>query len=59
MTSTQDQGSRTDVGTANLVGPNPGSCYSTLDPSYSTVNGNGIQHNVGPANGDGYYYRPA
>ncbi|TSB15009.1 hypothetical protein FNJ62_29015 [Streptomyces benahoarensis] len=50
---------RINVGAAKLVGPNPGYCSAQLDPSYFTVNGSGIQHNVGAASGNGYYYKRA
>ncbi|MFJ2769444.1 serine/threonine-protein kinase [Streptomyces sp. NPDC087300] len=56
VTSSGSQGSRINVGTATFVGSRPPMCYPTLDPSYFTVNGSGIQHNVGPSHGDGYYY---
>lgn len=51
--------SRINVSAAKLVGPNPGYCHPTLDASYFTRNGSGLQHNVGPAAGDGYYYKRA
>ncbi|MEV5607436.1 serine/threonine-protein kinase [Streptomyces sp. NPDC052225] len=57
VTATSNGGSRIDVGASRLVGANPGYCRATLDASYYTLNGSGIQHNVGPASGDGYYYR--
>lgn len=59
VTSTADGNSRINVGTAKLVGANPGYCYATLDASYFTLNGSGVQHNVGAAHADGYYYKRA
>ncbi|MFG2647045.1 protein kinase [Streptomyces sp. NPDC048436] len=59
VTSTESQGSRINVGTASFVGDRPPFCSATLDPSYFTINGNGIQHNVGPSHGEGYYYKRA
>ncbi|MFF2507521.1 serine/threonine-protein kinase [Streptomyces sp. NPDC058067] len=59
VTSTANHGSRINIGTGTLVGPNPGYCNKTLDASYFTLNGSGIQHNVGAASGDGYYYKRA
>lgn len=57
VTSTANGKSRINVGTSKLVGPNPGYCYTTVDPSFYVLNGSGIRHNVGPASGDGYYYK--
>ncbi|MGW1840101.1 serine/threonine-protein kinase [Streptomyces sp. NPDC002067] len=51
--------SRINVSAAKRVGPNPGYCYDKLDPSYFTLNGTGLQHNVGAAHGSGYYYKRA
>lgn len=59
VTSTANGNSRINVGTAKLVGANPGYCHATLDPSYFTLNGSGVQHNVGAAHADGYYYKRA
>ncbi|MFJ5194152.1 protein kinase [Streptomyces sp. NPDC088394] len=59
VTSTANGKSRINVGTSKLVGPNPGYCYTTVDPSFYVLNGSGIRHNVGPASGDGYYYKRA
>ncbi|WP_326739647.1 serine/threonine-protein kinase [Streptomyces sp. NBC_01022] len=59
VTSTANGNSRINVGTAKLVGANPGYCYATLDASYFTLNGSGVQHNVGAAHADGYYYKRA
>ncbi|MEU2131244.1 serine/threonine-protein kinase [Streptomyces sp. NPDC018352] len=59
VTSTANGKSRLNVGTSKLVGPNPGYCYTTVDPSFYVLNGSGIRHNVGPASGDGYYYKRA
>ncbi len=59
VTSTASGNSRINVGTAKLVGANPGYCYATLDASYFTLNGSGVQHNVGAAHADGYYYKRA
>ncbi|MGW7066016.1 serine/threonine-protein kinase [Streptomyces sp. NPDC054855] len=59
VTSTTSQGSRINVGTASFVGNRPAYCHPTLDPSYFTINGSGIQHNVGPSHGEGYYYKRA
>lgn len=59
VTSTANGKSRLNVGTSKLVGPNPGYCYTTTDPSFYVLNGSGIRHNVGPASGDGYYYKRA
>jgi serine/threonine protein kinase len=59
VTSTANGNSRINVGTSKLVGPNPGYCYTTTDPSFYVLNGSGIRHNVGPASGDGYYYKRA
>ncbi|WP_406450248.1 serine/threonine protein kinase [Streptomyces sp. NBC_00876] len=57
VVSKANGGSRINVSAAKLTGPNSGFCPATLDPSYFTLNGSGIQHNVGPASGDGYYYK--
>ncbi|MFE2929096.1 serine/threonine-protein kinase [Streptomyces sp. NPDC059278] len=57
VTSTASGKSRINVGASKLVGPNPGYCYTTVDPSFYVLNGSGIRHNVGPASGDGYYYK--
>jgi hypothetical protein len=51
--------SRINVGAAKRIGPNPGYCYDSLDASYFTLNGSGLQHNVGAAHGTGYYYKRA
>ncbi|MEU9093978.1 serine/threonine-protein kinase [Streptomyces sp. NPDC048428] len=59
VTSTANGNSRINVGTARLVGANPGYCYATLEASYFTLNGSGVQHNVGAAHADGYYYKRA
>ncbi|MEE1767887.1 serine/threonine-protein kinase [Streptomyces sp. JV185] len=59
VTSTANGKSRINVSTSKLVGPNPGYCYTTVDPSFYVINGSGIRHNVGPASGDGYYYKRA
>lgn len=59
VTSTANGNSRINVGTAKLVGANPGYCHATLDASYFTLNGSGVQHNVGAAHADGYYYKRA
>ncbi|GAA1891615.1 hypothetical protein GCM10009837_12150 [Streptomyces durmitorensis] len=59
VTSTTSQGSRINVGTASFVGSRPAYCHPTLDPSYFTINGSGVQHNVGPSHGEGYYYKRA
>ncbi|MFE9860821.1 serine/threonine-protein kinase [Streptomyces sp. NPDC005780] len=59
VTSTANGNSRINVGTARLVGANPGYCHATLDPSYFTLNGSGVQHNVGAAHADGYFYKRA
>lgn len=48
-----------DVGTAELGSPDSGTCYATLDASYSSLSGSGVQHNVGAAHADGYYYKRA
>ncbi|MFD6432439.1 protein kinase [Streptomyces venezuelae] len=56
VTSSGSQGSRINVGTATFVGSRPPTCYPTMDPSYFTINGSGILHNVGPSHGEGYYY---
>lgn len=58
VTSTANGKSRINVSASKLIGPNPGYCYTTVDPSFYILNGtNGIRHNVGPASGDGYYYK--
>ncbi|MDI3403876.1 serine/threonine-protein kinase [Streptomyces cavernicola] len=57
VTSKSNQNTRIDIGTATLTTTGVPYCYKTKDPSYFTVNGSGIQHNVGPAHSDGYYYK--
>lgn len=59
VTSTANGRSRINISTAKIVGPHPPYCYATLDASYLTLDGSGVQHNVGPAHGDGYYYKRA
>ncbi|MGW0936179.1 serine/threonine-protein kinase [Streptomyces sp. NPDC002666] len=59
VTSTANGSSRINVGTAKLGAPNSGTCHPTLDASYFTLNGGGVQHNVGAAHADGYYYKRA
>ncbi|WP_405403374.1 protein kinase domain-containing protein [Streptomyces sp. NBC_01104] len=57
VVSKADGGSRINVSAAKLTGANAGYCHPSLDASYFTLNGSGIQHNVGPAAGDGYFYK--
>lgn len=59
VTSTANGNSRINVSTAKLVSPNSGTCHGSLDASYFSLNGSGVQHNVGPAHADGYYYKRA
>lgn len=59
VTSTTNGSSRIHVGTAELGSPNSGFCPATLAASYFSLNGSGIQHNVGAAHADGYYYKRA
>ncbi|MFI6944877.1 serine/threonine-protein kinase [Streptomyces sp. NPDC050422] len=59
VTSTANGNSRINVSTAKLGSPNSGTCHPTLDASYFSLNGSGVQHNVGPAHADGYYYKRA
>ncbi|MFJ6013124.1 serine/threonine-protein kinase [Streptomyces sp. NPDC092952] len=54
---TSTTSSRVNVGALQLVGANPGYCYRSLDPSFFVLNPGGIRHNVGPASGDGYFYK--
>ncbi|MFE1412597.1 serine/threonine-protein kinase [Streptomyces sp. NPDC058746] len=51
-------GSRIDVGSAAVdKSRSPGNFCGALDPSFFTKSEPaGLQHNVGPAHGDGYYY---
>ncbi|WNI21635.1 serine/threonine-protein kinase [Streptomyces sp. ITFR-16] len=57
--STAYSGSRINISVAKQVGASNPMCYSTLDESFFTRNGSGLQHNVGPSAGDGYYYKRA
>ncbi|MER5746512.1 protein kinase [Streptomyces sp. NPDC002225] len=54
---TSTTSSRVNVGALQLVGANPGYCYRSQDPSFFVLNPGGIRHNVGPASGDGYFYK--
>lgn len=57
VTSTANGTSRIGVGTARLGSPDSGTCYATLDASYFSLSGSGIQHNAGAAHADGYSYK--
>ncbi|MCX5140362.1 serine/threonine-protein kinase [Streptomyces sp. NBC_00338] len=57
VVSKANGGSRINISKPQLAGANPGYCYGVLDASYFTLEGSGIQHNVGAAAGDGYYYK--
>ncbi|MGW2653054.1 serine/threonine-protein kinase [Streptomyces sp. NPDC001478] len=57
VVSRANGGSRINVSSADLASGTPGPCSSTIEASYFTLNGSGIQHNVGPAAGDGYFYK--
>ncbi|MFD7125567.1 MULTISPECIES: serine/threonine-protein kinase [Streptomyces] len=59
LTSVADGGQRINVGTAVVdQARSTGMCRDT-DPSFFTVAGSGIQHDVGPAHGSGYRYNRA
>lgn len=58
VTSKANGDSRINVSAATQAGAANPMC-SPLDASYFTLNGSGIQHNVGPAAGNGYYYKRA
>lgn len=59
LTSVADGGRRINVGTAVVdQARSTGMCRDT-DPSFFTVAGSGIQHDVGPAHGSGYRYNRA
>lgn len=59
LTSVADGGQRINVGTAVVdQARSTGMCRDT-DPSFFTVAGSGILHDVGPAHGSGYRYNRA
>ncbi|MFH8668879.1 protein kinase [Streptomyces anulatus] len=59
LTSVADGGQRINVGAAVVdQARSTGMCRDT-DPSFFTVAGSGIQHDVGPAHGSGYRYNRA
>ncbi|MFG3406813.1 serine/threonine-protein kinase [Streptomyces sp. NPDC048142] len=59
LTSVADGGKRINVGTAVVDKVrSTGMCRDT-DPSFFTVSGSGILHDVGPAHGSGYRYNRA
>ncbi|MFD4794838.1 serine/threonine-protein kinase [Streptomyces anulatus] len=59
LTSVADGGQRINLGTAVVdQARSTGMCRDT-DPSFFTVAGSGIQHDVGPAHGSGYRYNRA
>ncbi|WP_097866114.1 serine/threonine-protein kinase [Streptomyces sp. rh34] len=59
LTSVADGGQRINVGTAVVdKARSTGMCRDT-DPSFFAVAGSGIQHDVGPAHGNGYRYNRA
>ncbi|MEU1352027.1 serine/threonine-protein kinase [Streptomyces sp. NPDC005795] len=55
--STANGGARINVSAMKIEGANPGYCYTSLNASYFTLNGSGIQHNVGDGTANGYYYK--
>ncbi|MFD0021313.1 serine/threonine-protein kinase [Streptomyces sp. NPDC058382] len=59
VTSKANGDSRINVSASKLSGTHSGHCPAQVDASYFTLNGSGIQHNVGPAASDGYYYKRA
>ncbi|MFD8955523.1 serine/threonine-protein kinase [Streptomyces anulatus] len=59
LTSVADGGQRINVGTAVVDQARSTGMCSDTDPSFFTVAGSGIQHDVGPAHGSGYRYNRA
>ncbi|MBV7245301.1 serine/threonine protein kinase [Streptomyces sp. MW-W600-10] len=57
--SVADGGNRINVGTAVVNKARSGSMCRDTDPSFFTVAGSGILHDVGPAHGSGYRYNRA
>ncbi|MFD8685530.1 serine/threonine-protein kinase [Streptomyces sp. NPDC059651] len=55
--STANGGARINVSALKIEGANPGYCYTSLNASFFTLNGSGIQHNVGDGTANGYYYK--
>ncbi|MFD4000902.1 serine/threonine-protein kinase [Streptomyces rubiginosohelvolus] len=59
LSSVSDGGKRIDVGTAVVDKARSGAMCRDTDPSFFTVAGSGILHDVGPAHGSGYRYNRA
>ncbi|MEU3707536.1 serine/threonine-protein kinase [Streptomyces anulatus] len=59
LTSVADGGQRINVGTGVVDQARSTGMCSDTDPSFFTVAGSGIQHDVGPAHGSGYRYNRA
>ncbi|MEU2247120.1 serine/threonine-protein kinase [Streptomyces sp. NPDC019224] len=59
VTSKTNGSSRINISAATPVGKKDFRCFATLEASFFTLNAGGIQHNVGAAAGDGYYYKRA
>ncbi|MCT6775094.1 serine/threonine protein kinase [Streptomyces sp. CS7] len=57
--SVADGGKRINVGTAVVDKARSGAMCRDTDPSFFTVAGSGILHDVGPAHGSGYRYNRA
>ncbi|MFE6912718.1 serine/threonine-protein kinase [Streptomyces rubiginosohelvolus] len=59
LSSVADGGKRINVGTAVVDKARSGAMCRDTDPSFFTVAGSGILHDVGPAHGSGYRYNRA
>ncbi|MFE7372273.1 serine/threonine-protein kinase [Streptomyces anulatus] len=59
LISVADGGQRINVGTAVVDQARSTGMCSDAEPSFFTVAGSGIQHDVGPAHGSGYRYNRA
>ncbi|MFJ6510411.1 serine/threonine-protein kinase [Streptomyces sp. NPDC091406] len=59
LSSVADGGNRINVGTAVVDKARSGAMCRDTDPSFFTVAGSGILHDVGPAHGSGYRYNRA
>ncbi|NEB40778.1 protein kinase [Streptomyces sp. SID14515] len=59
LSSVADGGNRINVGTAVVNKARSGGMCRDTDPSFFTVAGSGILHDVGPAHGSGYRYNRA
>ncbi|MFD4589168.1 serine/threonine-protein kinase [Streptomyces rubiginosohelvolus] len=59
LSSVSDGGKRIDVGTAVVDKARSGAMCRDTDPSFFSVAGSGVLHDVGPAHGSGYRYNRA